>query len=588
MIKVWAMVIEPEEHVQSARKRSHEEFKADSEDPAAEKNKLKEEDVSDEMRRAVVADMFDSEWRLDALFKKKLSEVEMPAKVFVRNDQGKIEKYTGPMPGDGEDVPDIEVLIRNPWPGAMVTTLPPTTPSTASVCYIIKNHPQRGKFDPKAAINLGVPKGPAFRTLTLGQNITLENGTVITPDQVMAPGKEGGGFAVIELPDASYIDPLIRREEWSSKEVMSGVEAVIWILGSGLATDSRLQDFMRKHDKLQHIVSSRDVCSDFLALESPASQAIRLHLLDAERFPIPVHSNTVEIDQVKDDIPFERARVGKTIILEPRFEIQDDKIVQYLDTAKVVEEASPEVKDLADKAREEVASLEYLAKLEEYQKDIPSKDAEVITLGTGSALPSKYRNVSATLLRVPGYGNYLFDCGENTLGQLKRVFGKELPEVLRDLKAIWISHLHADHHLGTASVIRAWNNTTKMESQTRNSKLIVASEPGMLSWLREYAEVEDYGHGRIIPIAMGYQNVPFEYQFDKTQQKVFGLSWIRACEVNHCNNALAVVFNFPNGFKVAYSGDCRPSEKFARIGQGATLLIHEATFDDDTAGRCSS
>ena len=67
-------------------------------------------------------------------------------------------------------------------------------------------------------------------------------------------------------------------------------------------------------------------------------------------------------------------------------------------------------------------------------------DHEVITLGTGSALPSKYRNVSATLLRIPGKGSYLFDCGENTIGQLLRVFGPEkLADVLLDLKLIWIS-----------------------------------------------------------------------------------------------------------------------------------------------------
>jgi ribonuclease Z len=366
---------------------------------------------------------------------------------------------------------------------------------------------------------------------------------------------------------------------------MGGVEIVVWILGPGVAQDWKLQDFMRKHDRLQHIVSSRDICSNFLALESPASAAIRLHLLDPERYPIPVHSNTIPELLNKETLPFERARVGKTITLEPRIEIQDDKIIPYLDTAKVVEEASPEVQALADAARREITSDEFLAKLDEHQQDIPSKDAEVITLGTGSALPSKYRNVSATLLRVPGYGNYLFDCGENTIGQLKRVFGKELPEVLRNLKAIWISHLHADHHLGTASVIKAWDEETRKDESTRDNQLIVASDNAMLQWLREYAEMEQYGYERIKNIAMGYNtNVPFEYHFNQKQRETFGLKHIRACHVSHCNGALAVVFNFPNGFKVAYSGDCRPSREFAKIGQGATLLIHEATFDDELQG----
>ena len=40
-------------------------------------------------------------------------------------------------------------------------------------------------------------------------------------------------------------------------------------------------------------------------------------------------------------------------------------------------------------------------------------------------------------------------------------------------------------------------------------------------------------------------------------------------------------FTFPNGFKFSYSGDCRPSRAFARIGKDSTVLVHEATFADD-------
>jgi ribonuclease Z len=71
---------------------------------------------------------------------------------------------------------------------------------------------------------------------------------------------------------------------------------------------------------------------------------------------------------------------------------------------------------------------------------------------------------------------------------------------------------------------------------------------------------------------------------DKSDTETYGLSSIIACPVNHCKGALAVVLTFPNSFKVAYSGDCLPSNEFARIGEGATLLIHEATLDDELAG----
>lgn len=45
-----------------------------------------------------------------------------------------------------------------------------------------------------------------------------------------------------------------------------------------------------------------------------------------------------------------------------------------------------------------------------------------------------------------------------------------------------------------------------------------------------------------------------------------------------------MALSFPNGLKVSYSGDCRPSSGFARIGRDSTVLIHEATFDDEMRG----
>ena len=44
---------------------------------------------------------------------------------------------------------------------------------------------------------------------------------------------------------------------------------------------------------------------------------------------------------------------------------------------------------------------------------------------------------------------------------------------------------------------------------------------------------------------------------------------------------MAVSVTFNDGFKISYSGDCRPSQAFVNIGKGSTVLIHEATFDDE-------
>lgn len=52
--------------------------------------------------------------------------------------------------------------------------------------------------------------------------------------------------------------------------------------------------------------------------------------------------------------------------------------------------------------------------------NITREDLEIVLLGTGSSQPSKYRNVTSIYINLFSKGGLLFDCGEGTLGQLKR------------------------------------------------------------------------------------------------------------------------------------------------------------------------
>lgn len=59
----------------------------------------------------------------------------------------------------------------------------------------------------------------------------------------------------------------------------------------------------------------------------------------------------------------------------------------------------------------------------------------------------------------PTGGNILLDAGEGTWGQLARMFGENglhsegAWQVLRDLKCIFLSHVHGDHVIGTAKLL---------------------------------------------------------------------------------------------------------------------------------------
>lgn len=48
----------------------------------------------------------------------------------------------------------------------------------------------------------------------------------------------------------------------------------------------------------------------------------------------------------------------------------------------------------------------------------------------------------------------LMDCGEGTYGQLVRLLGlSEADKALRNLAAVYVSHLHADHHIGFINIL---------------------------------------------------------------------------------------------------------------------------------------
>lgn len=51
---------------------------------------------------------------------------------------------------------------------------------------------------------------------------------------------------------------------------------------------------------------------------------------------------------------------------------------------------------------------------------------------------------------------FLMDCGEATASQMIRLYGLEQAnKMFRSLKGVYVSHLHADHHVGLIGVILA-------------------------------------------------------------------------------------------------------------------------------------
>jgi ribonuclease Z len=129
--------------------------------------------------------------------------------------------------------------------------------------------------------------------------------------------------------------------------------------------------------------------------------------------------------------------------------------------------------------------------------------------------------VLSTLIRIPFYGNILLDAGEGTWGQMARHFGLDEDDensawqVLRDLKCIFISHLHSDHHSGLAQIlakrqlVRDLTPLSDIPNKNKNlmlgqlnpppdDPLYIVSVRGLHMYIRELSDIQDLGLGNAV------------------------------------------------------------------------------------------
>jgi ribonuclease Z len=63
-------------------------------------------------------------------------------------------------------------------------------------------------------------------------------------------------------------------------------------------------------------------------------------------------------------------------------------------------------------------------------------------------------------------------------------------------------------------------------------------------------------------------------------EKELGIVSLRTTVVWHCRDAYGSCITSKDGWKISYSGDCRPSESFVKLASGSDVMIHEATMCD--------
>lgn len=236
----------------------------------------------------------------------------------------------------------------------------------------------------------------------------------------------------------------------------------------------------------------------------------------------------------------------------------------------------------------------------------------VTFLGTGGAVPTTQRNTSAVFVRREG-DHMLFDCGEGTQRQMMH-FGTGF-----GVAHLFVTHLHGDHIFGIPGLLQTMDFNDRTEPLTitvpqgtsgRIERLIDATgarlgfplriepvRPGDVALSKDEYEVRTFETDHDTT-SVGYALVEADRKgrFDRARAEELGVpvgplfQRLHAGEDVELDDGTVVrseqVVGEPRpGRRVVYTGDTRPTDATVAAADDADLLIHDATFADDNAGR---
>ncbi|RPD65585.1 hypothetical protein L226DRAFT_479775 [Lentinus tigrinus ALCF2SS1-7] len=533
------------------------------------------------------------------------------------------ESADSPPPSNNRKYPPDRKYARLPGlvPGGGVD--PATLPTIGYLCV---GPAVRGKFDVKKAEELGVPRGPIRGRLTKGEAVTFEvddgqGGKIqrtVQPEECVGPTEAPQAVLILDVPTPAHIPSLLAsftespffakyRSKAADVRKEYPMHAVYHLCGEGVLEDERYKEFMNGFsEETHHLISSREYTPDKITFTRSALVQAKLHQLDAEMFPIPKYNLSPS-----KDITSVAGLPAKAILAEPntlvhvrpvRPPVQDELAREDEFNPLAVSASLPE---LSDSVMEKFAAVK--AKAAERMgrgspATAPGDDVVITPLGTGSAIPTRMRNVSSTLIQIPGHGNILLDCGEGTWGQLVRSFGDTedgVWQVMRDLKCIFLSHMHGDHHMGLSKILTM---RAKMDPPP-SEPLYVVGLRSHLMYLLERQELEDHGladpNGIIMilsdalnwrfPRPYGknqtedepFMNHNLSYEHAEAMCRALGLRSFTTVDVAHRIRCYGVVIRHNDGWGIAFSGDTMPTENLVKVGRDVTLLIHESSMSPE-------
>ncbi|KAF3626577.1 cox19 family protein [Capsicum annuum] len=388
-------------------------------------------------------------------------------------------------------------------------------PNDTSIVYICKLHDITGKVDKDKAKACGLNPGRKLGQLQKGFSVKSDLLYIeVHPDDVIGPTIPGPIVLIVDCPTEPHAQELLSAQaleayysdsQSNSPETAKVVSCIIHLSPATVINSPVYEKWMRKFDSAQHIMARiprKHKTTPILV--SSAKIGTRLQYLCPQLFPAP------SLPSVGDDVAAPHIK-GSACGLSAENLLKSS--AQNLMTSSVfIEELRSEIPEIADaakniskfwhKPKEDEVELSNRQDSSAVATEEPSKfcvprclenlqrdDLEIVFLGTGSSVPSKYRNVSSIHVNLFSKGVLLLDCGEGTLAQLKRRYGIiGADSAVRNLKCIWISHIHADHHAGLSRMLALRRDLLK---GVAHEPILVIGPEQIGEFLKEYIKLED-------------------------------------------------------------------------------------------------
>uniref|UniRef100_A0A674JCU6 Zinc phosphodiesterase ELAC protein 2 n=1 Tax=Terrapene triunguis TaxID=2587831 RepID=A0A674JCU6_9SAUR len=455
---------------------------------------------------------------------------------------------------------------------------------TLVVAFICKLHPKKGNFLVAKAKELGLPVGtaaigPIIAALKDGKSVTFE-GREILPEEVCTPPDPGPVFIVVECPHEGFVDAVCENDtfrRYQEGKAEGHVALVIHITPESVLRDSRYKQWLERFGPTTEHLILNENANTVHCLRSHKIQT-QLNLIHSEIFPLLTSYQSRE-EEATFSVPVVRGECLLRYQLRPKPQWQRD-VVAVCNSSEFVAEAL-KLPGFQDRVKECRESLQAGPVRSGEESNYP----EIVFLGTGSAIPMKIRNVSSTLINSSSTQALLLDCGEGTFGQLCRHYGDQVDKILCNIAAVFVSHIHADHHTGLLNILLERQRAFASLGQPSSPLLLIAPTQ-IMSWLHQYHDncQEILGHINMIPARFLVEgakvNGPKAEALISPMLEKYDFAEFQTCEVRHCKNAFACSMEHTSGWKIVYSGDTMPCEALVRMGKDATLLIHEATLED--------